>query len=146
MKTVDPGHEQIVAVSKNLIAEFIDDLTAETRRSDGRDRRSEKRYPVAVPVTAIPIEDFGLHMGAAHTGVTHNISESSIAIYLTARLDGDYVLLAFERPDRKEFRLVAQITHRRRIGRPGKSWEGSWLLRMTQWAWSFDDLLRLFRL
>ena len=116
MIAANPSQQPIVAVSTDSIAEFIDDLTADTRQFDGRDRRSEKRYPIAVPVTMIPIDESGLHIGAGRTGITHNISESSIAIYLTAPFNGDYVLLTLERPDRTAFRLVAQVTHRRMIG------------------------------
>ena len=140
MRTAYPTQQQIVAVSSDSIAEFIDDLTSDTQDFDGRDRRSEKQYLIAVPVALIPIDGSGLQLGAGRTGVTRNIPESSIAIYLTAAFDGDFVLLTFERPENKAFSLVAQVTRRRRIG---PYWE---IVGRFVGPSSFDGLLRLFLL
>jgi predicted signal transduction protein with EAL and GGDEF domain len=116
---MDPSNSTLlhdVLTSPDEIANFVMDLTADVRNSQGQERRAEPLYAIMVPVFATPFDAMGHRAGDRFLAVTRDISTIGGAILHSANVPGQFLLLEFHLPGGREFRLVLEILRVREIG------------------------------
>jgi hypothetical protein len=102
--------------SPDEIANFVMDLTADVRNSQSQERRTEPLYAMMVPVFATPFDATGHRVGERFLAVTRDISAIGGAILHSANVPGQYLLLEFNLPGGREFRVALEILRVRQIG------------------------------
>jgi hypothetical protein len=105
-----------VLTSPEEISNFVTDLTADVRNSHSPERRTEPLYAVMVPVFATPFDASGHRIGEPFRAVTRDVSAIGGAILHTAHVPAQYLLLEFNLPGGREFRVVLEILRVRAIG------------------------------
>jgi hypothetical protein len=105
-----------VLVSPDEIANFVMDLTSDVRNAHSQERRTEPLYAIMVPVFATPFDATGRRIGERFLAVTRDISAIGGAILHSENVSAHYLLLEFNLPGAREFRLVLEILRVREIG------------------------------
>ncbi len=105
-----------VLTSPDEISNFVMDLTADVRNAHSQERRAEPLYAIMVPVFVTPFDATGHPVGARFLAVTRDISTIGGAILHSAKVPGQYLLLEFNLPGNREFRVVLEILRIREIG------------------------------
>jgi hypothetical protein len=105
-----------VLTSPEEISNFVMDLTADVRNAHSAERRTEPLYAIMVPVFATPFDASGHRIGERFLAVTRDVSVIGGAILHTANVPAQYLLLEFNLPGGREFRVVLEVLRVREIG------------------------------
>ena len=116
MDASDSPSNHDVLTSPGEIADFVMDLTADLRSAQSQERRAEPLYAIMVPVFATPFDASGHCVGDRFLAVTRDISVIGGAILHSANVPGQYLLLEFNLPGNRDFRVVLEILRVREIG------------------------------
>ncbi len=116
MAAPDSSSNHDVLTSPDEIANFVMDLTADIRNTPSQERRAEPLYAIMVPVYATPFDASGHRVGERFLAVTRDISVIGGAILHSANVPAHYLLLEFNLPGSRDFRLVLEILRVREIG------------------------------
>ena len=63
------------------VVHFIRSVIRSEKFHEGSERRHNLRYPVTMPVRAVPLDDEGMHAGVPFLAVTRDISVGGLCMY-----------------------------------------------------------------
>jgi hypothetical protein len=111
--SIAPTKGSVLATAYELV-EFIQNIAIDPY--DGTNRRSEPRYPIAIPVRAEPVDNNGKRFGQTVPGVTRDVSLTGISILLTRQTRAKHLLLELANGSHKPVHAILDVLRERPIG------------------------------
>ena len=103
-----------VLTSADELVEFIQNAAIDPFAGD--ERRSQPRYPLALPVQARPVDHAGKLAGAAVAGVTRDVSMAGISVLLVAPTRAEHLLLEMTDNARQPVHAILEVLRERPLG------------------------------
>jgi hypothetical protein len=88
--------------------DFVHELRA-ARGVAGIDRRGEPRYPLAVVVEFIPLDDFYRDCGPARKAVTRDLSEAGIGFFCESPIDAAFLRVKLPSQGERHAELIVKV-------------------------------------
>jgi hypothetical protein len=99
---------------RSLVA-FVTKLLAEDYK--GPQRRAFKRFPVILPVVAIPLDDKFQSRGMAFTAITGDISTAGLRLFSTRAASSKFLAVELTPNSGQDIQVVLQVLRCKLIGR-----------------------------
>jgi hypothetical protein len=97
------------------VTRLIQELIEKQRQFRGDERRATKRYPMACPVVAVPMDDLE-KPGEAFAAITRDISSQGIAIYHTRPIHEPYLAIQWNVEEGEQLRVLVEVVRCRPVG------------------------------
>ncbi len=97
------------------VSRLIQELIDKQEKFRGDERRATKRYPMACPVVAVPIDDQE-KPGEAFAAITRDISSQGISIYHTRPVHEPYLAIQWNVDEAEQLRVLVEVVRCRPVG------------------------------
>lgn len=92
-----------------MIACFVQRMVRNAQYYAGPEQRTERRYAVSVPVSAIPVDDSFQKTGEPFMALTRDISTKGMSMYHTRRVSEKFLALELTDPANNRLRVVLEV-------------------------------------
>jgi len=107
--------EETHSTTETVVEELLKKLRAAAE--PGKDNRVSARYPVAIPVTVVPIDESGEPIERPFTAMSRDISTSGICILHTRPTNAKQLIIILTIPGKPPAKLNVDVVRCRAIGR-----------------------------
>ena len=97
------------------VTRLVQELIDKQQKFRGDERRAAKRYPMACPVVAVPIDDLE-KPGEAFAAITRDISSQGISIYHTRPIHEPYLAIQWNVEEGEQLRVLVEVVRCRPVG------------------------------
>ena len=104
------------AVPESQVGEFVDRLIHDKMHYRGPERRRCPRYPLAVSVSAVPLDDHLQPTGPQFDAVTRNISACGVSIISHTRCEEKFLSLLLVNSSTDFLEVVIRLVRYRMVG------------------------------
>lgn len=108
-ETLDPPEEILAFVEQILNSQYEEPTPA-------NERRTERRFRVTLPVSAVPIDASLRPIGETFTAVSRNISTRGIALLYTRHVEAQFLALRIKLKDQDPVQAAMEVLRCRRVG------------------------------
>jgi hypothetical protein len=98
------------------IAKFVERMIRNAQYYSGPERREERRYALAIPMSAVPLDATYQRAGDLFVAVSRDISTRSAALFHSRRVYTPHLAVELTAPGGEKLRVVLKVLRCRPVG------------------------------